>query len=363
MSEQIAIIGAGNVGCALAGVLTLKGHRVNLFSYPDHTRKIESFRKSKKLALNGYFEGEVILNLITVDMAEALNQAKFIFVTLPSYAQDKAFADMLPHLKEWQTVIFLTGNFATLSALEIMKKNNVKKEIVFAETNTNPYPCRSADKGIVTVMSSKKAMDIAIFPKNKAQKTLKELTELLSCNLLLQQSILNIGLNSPNGVVHPGTAVLNIGRIEGTNGDFYFYKEGMTESVCKILEKIDQDRLAIGKEIGLNLKSLLQMTQEYYGLTYKNILDFAQNTKMHNVLKACPPNIHDRYFIEDIPYVLVPWFCIGDIAGVHSKAIKSIIDLGSIMHGIDFLTMGRNLASMGLNNIKKEQLIAYVREN
>lgn len=360
MNVKIAVIGAGNVGCALAGIFSLKGYKVNLYAHKDHSKKLEEIKKNKKIQLKGVFQGEACLNLLTTDLMQAVNDANIIFITVPAHAHEVIFKEIYQFLKNDQIIFFMPGNFATLTVQKIMNENKIKKDLIFVETSSVIYPCRSVNNGQATILTPKKKMDISIVPKEKSGKTFEILKQLFECPLFLQENALIIGLITPNGVVHPGAALLNIGRIEFTKGNFYFYGEGMTDSVCKVLEKIDQDRLKIGNEFGFKLKSLVQLTEEYYQMKFSSIKDFAMNSKIHNSIKASPENIQDRYFIEDIPFILVPWFLLGQIVGVHSKTIEAIINLASVTHGVDFFEKGRNLKSMGLEGFKKGELLTHV---
>jgi len=58
-------------------------------------------------------------------------------------------------------------------------------------------------------------------------------------------------------ILHCPAVILNTGRIEDTNGDFEFYWEGMTKSVCKVMEAMDQERIRVGKAIGIELETTL----------------------------------------------------------------------------------------------------------
>jgi len=46
---------------------------------------------------------------------------------------------------------------------------------------------------------------------------------------------------------------LNAGLIERTQGDFRFYEEGVTPAVGRLIAAIDQERIAIGQRLGIEV--------------------------------------------------------------------------------------------------------------
>jgi opine dehydrogenase len=67
--------------------------------------------------------------------------------------------------------------------------------------------------------------------------------------------------------------------------------------------------------------------------------------------------MQDRFIVQDVPYVLVPWYELGAKVGIHSSAIKSIIDLASIVNATNYMETGRNLRRLGLGAASKSQVL------
>lgn len=356
MLKKIAVIGAGNVGCATAGVLASRGENVCLYSDPSHATRWEGIRTKGKLSLQGALQGECQL-LLTTNLKETVQDSEILFITLPAFARESILAQIARYVEKPVIICFIPGSFSTYVVLKYFEG----KKVTFVETNSVPFPCRSVVDGVVTVLQPKQSLDVGILSSDHPEEIFALLNRLFGGILHLQNPLISIGLGNPNGVVHPSSAILNLGRIEDTQGDFFFYRQGMTESVAKVAAMIDQDRLEIGRRLGIPLKSLLQIAKDFYGMEFSSMREFAMHSKLHNSVKACPTHIHDRYFTEDIPYVLVPWFCLGEALGVHSRIIKSVIDIGSCIHNTDFLEIGTNLKSMGLDQLNTHLLKKKLR--
>jgi opine dehydrogenase len=58
--------------------------------------------------------------------------------------------------------------------------------------------------------------------------------------------------------------------------------------------------------------------------------------------------VHHRYISEDVPASLVPIASIGEMLGVRTPAMRSIIHLASIMHGADYWASGRTVDKLGI---------------
>lgn len=57
--------------------------------------------------------------------------------------------------------------------------------------------------------------------------------------------------------------VLNAGRVESTM-DFKFYWEGHTKSITHVVKRVEEEKLEVGKALGMNLPSIEQLFEEYY---------------------------------------------------------------------------------------------------
>ena len=63
-----------------------------------------------------------------------------------------------------------------------------------------------------------------------------------------------------------------------------------------------------------------------------------------------------RYFTEDVPTGLVPISSLAKFLGVETPIIDSIINLSSILCGIDFKNEGRTIEGLALRNLIKKRI-------
>src|SRR5699024_10272637 len=61
-----------------------------------------------------------------------------------------------------------------------------------------------------------------------------------------------------------------------------------------------------------------------------------------------PDALTHRYFIEDVPFGMVPWMALADEVGVDTPVNRSLTELASILCGRDFVAEGRTIEALGL---------------
>jgi opine dehydrogenase len=115
--------------------------------------------------------------------------------------------------------------------------------------------------------------------------------------------VFQTSLQNGSPVIHPAVTLMNAGLLERTGGDFRFYEEGITPSVGRVMEAVDNERLAIATALGVTILSepelgVVQgyMTKSNYGTGYSRAPGFLG-------IKA-PARIDSRYLTEDVGYTL-----------------------------------------------------------
>jgi len=344
----IGIIGIGHVGCALAFDLASRGHEVILRSMPGHLGNIPKIRANNNhLGCCGVITGRLAMRV-----EEGLNRTTcltetIIFVAVPSQGHDDILAELASHDLKSRVVIFITGNAVTVRAHQVLNAR------VILDTATSPYSSRVNAEGIVSIRGMKKRLQVGSLPSNICEKDRNAVSRLFSMPLEWSPNLLDVFLSGVNGVVHVPTALLNLGWIETTNGDFYFYRQGMSSGVCSIIEAADRERLAVAAAYHCGVRSALETYNINYGARERTLREFAQNTGPHNKTKG----VQRRFLSQDVPYWLVPCSELGARAGVPTPFIDLLILLASTFGCTDYRMTGRTLQSLGLGNAATHEII------
>lgn len=372
MGEKIAVLGAGNGGHALAFSLASMGHRVLVYEHPDFIENLQGIGRARgiraveRITRNGReiaaaTSGFAPLEALTSDMKEAAGFADILFVIVPSFAQEPLFSLLLPNLGDRHTIVLLPGNFGSLVLMRMMREAGCTDRPTLVEANSIPHACRITGPGEVFVLGVKKGFEVASLPAAGLDDVRGMISELLGLECIPLRNVLAAGLANANMIVHPATAVLNMGVAESRKGEFYFYREGMSESVTKVQQAIDDERLAVARALGLHLAPFVETVRIFYNLEVENIYDFARNSPIHSSFGYDGPRSpRDRYVSEDCPYLLVPLLELGSTSGVETPAVQCIVRIASIYNDTDYLAGGRTLERLGLAGLSREEILDYV---
>ncbi len=352
MGVTVSIVGAGHCGCAFAADLLNRGASVLLYAHPQHERNIDAIRQQGHLASTGAIRGCFSPRLST-SIAEAVQFSRYLVITVPAYGHDAIIAELAKFDLHDHIVLCITGNFFSLVARRHLNA------LAVIETATSPFASRVVD-GEVKILGIKKILPTASLPIDLPLERRIQLEALFSMPLEWRANVLEIGLMCITGVIHPIPMLMNAGWIESSSGQFYFYREGMSPSVVKVIEQVDTERQQIARRFGLDTRSMLDLMNAYYGESYESFEAFARQTSEHNSVRVTPPNLRSRFIDQDVPYVLVPWFELGRKVGVHCPTIEAIIRLASIVRDTDYREVGRNLHSLGMHTPTKDEILIMV---
>ena len=353
--KDICIIGAGNGGLAIAGDMVLAGHNCRLFEFAEYAQNIRPVIERGGIEVTGIARtGFAAIKLATTKMYQAVEGAEVIMVATQALAHERFAREVAPHLSSGQAVILWPGSGGTLVVQKIWDQLRMKKDIVLAEGVTFPYCCRRLNgPGTVNIhrVDGPRIL-IAGLPASETPRAIKALEGTYAEVVQPARSILEPALYNVNIIVHPVGALLNMGRIEYSKGEFYMYKEGITPSVKKVIKRMDSERSALFNKLG------------YKPFTYDEVFADCFNMSVEEFAKTSskgPFNMQDRYVTEDIPMGATLTLSLGRKAGVPMPTYEAMIHLASVVNGVDYYSAGRNLENLGLADLRLDEIEAYLQ--
>lgn len=345
--EKIAVLGGGNGAQALAGYLASRGFSVTLFEHPRFQETFCQVAERGTIELRGAVEATGSPNLFTTD-PEALSDAHILYFIAPSFAQEAMFRLIAPHLRPGQRLLLMPGNFGSLF-LKDYAGGVLPEDFIVSESDTMPYACRLEAPGVVKVWGTKNFMAVSALPASRTEECISDLQETFPVPLKPAANALSIGLSNTNMILHCPTMIMNSGRIEAGE-PFQFYAEGMTPSVCAVMEAMDEERMALGRALGFNLLSTMDDMKALYSLEGETLRETILNNPVYcGHGQDSPVTMNFRYLTEDVPYLLVPVFSLGQRLGVPMPITESVIRLASIIAGEEYLASGRTLEEISLD--------------
>jgi opine dehydrogenase len=314
---------------------------------------------SKQIALDGVAQrGTACLHAVTTDVAQALAANDLVLLIVPAYAH-KPFAEACaPHLRSGHVVVLMPGTLGSLEFARIVRQHG-DRDLVLAETDTAPYVCRKVAPGAAHIWGVVSGLGLGVFPATQTERV-QVLLEPLFPGVRTYPHVLACGLAAMNPVVHPAGVLLNAGRIEHARGDFYFYEEGVTPAVCRLIYAVDRERLALARALGLDLPPV-DVAFHAAGFGPRGDLWATINgSHMLTQLRA-PGALETRWLTEDVPYGLAAWALLGEQLGVATPTLRALVDLTAAALGAEFWPKARTPHHLGIAGLSRESLLEFVR--
>jgi len=342
---KFCVLGAGHGGMAMAGHLALMGFHVRLYNRGG--KKLRPVTHRKGIMVEGDVKGFGEIKLASSNIQECLEDVDILMVAVPANGHRFIAETCAPYLKENQIVILNPGR--TGGAMEFYQALKEKDQKVFpfiAEAQTFIYASRAIGPANAHIFRIKHTVPLATLPAYWIPGVVKVINraypQFVPGDNIFKTSFENIG-----AIFHPALTILNAAWIEETHGDFEYYIQGASESVSKVLERLDRERLEVAGALGIKVMSARNWLYTAYSATGKNLYEAIHDNPGYVGIKA-PDRLHHRYIDEDVPMSLVPMASLGEMLKIETPTIRFIIHLASLMRNKDFWKEGRTVERLGL---------------
>ncbi len=351
---KIAILGAGNAGCAVAADLTLKGHEVTLIktSHAMHDENFEYLQANNgEMILNEFGEiKKANIHKVTRDLSEITN-VKIVIIYIQTNFHEQLIEKISEFLKNDQIVLINPGYLSTAYLLK-----HCSKKIIIAEAESSFIDGRIMEPGLFRVGFRNVRNPIGIYPKSRKEEAITVLDK-LDERLVYLNSVVEAALHNPNLIVHTVGSVMSIPRIEKSKGDFCMYHEVYTrDNLCtwKILNSLDKEKMDVLERLGFDRLSYVNACKYRNSLNDKKdakevFLDYAS---MDTRAKG-PTKVDSRYISEDVPQGLVMLEALGSALNVKTPIATALIEIASAALDRDLRLEGRTPEKLGKESLKK----------
>jgi opine dehydrogenase len=356
---RVAVLGAGNGGVASAFDFAQHGHEVSLYAPPEFETNTVAVERAGGITASGDLQGFAPIRYAGNDPAEALAGAELVVLVGPAYSTEPLAALVGPHLADGMAVLVCPGSCAGAIAFKHAAGLELDDDrVIVGETHTLPYAVRVTEPGVVNVfLKLTTGVYLAALPRAGTAR-LHDLVKDVWPAVEKAESVLQTTLQNGNPVIHPAVTLLNAGLLERTGGDFLFYEEGVTESVGRLIEAVDAERLAIAAGLGVTILSEPAlgarqgyMLEENYSTGYSRAPGF-QGIRAQSQLDH-------RYLTEDVGWSLIFLTDLAARLGVPTPVMDAVITIASVVLARDFRGEARRTVStLGLDGRSRAQLAA-----
>ncbi|NIA13905.1 MAG: hypothetical protein GWP08_07480 [Nitrospiraceae bacterium] len=358
--RPIAVLGGGHGGHMMAVDLTDRGYKVHLYEHPQFEESFRATLEKQAIEAVGYRpNGLFPIHQVSTDIGATLAGVEWVHVVVPAIAHEAFFDEMLPHLREGHRVVIWAGDFGSLRLRTKLRESGNGQGAVIIETNTLPYGTRLVGPAKIQLICEAIRVMAAGLPGSASSDAIKELQAMFPC-VVAGQHVLAAAFNNPNPMVHPPGLLLNTGRIQYTGGEFYMYREGITEAVARVIREVYDESRRVAGAFGFEMTRYEDRDFMTRGSIFH--VDFVAPFDVLGAIETFkgPTSIKNRYITEDLPFGLVPRAELGQLAGVPTPVIDGLVSIGSVICGEDYQRTGRTLTSLGLGGLDREGIVQMV---
>ena len=397
----IAVLGGGAVGKSCAADMKLAGKEVRLYDMMPFAKNTLANLEKTGILLDGVqrnlycFErsGRAYLDMVSSDMGKVVKGAGLIVIAAPAMAHEPFFRELIPHLEDGQVIHIFTDNYGTLLLRKMMREMGCTKQVIVGGWSSAPYGTRIESVGKFTfphVGAKYRAITLrgASLPMSDIDAFMESSRYLPCIDAVTYgngpeagNTVLDTGFANINPVIHVPATILGVSTMENwgvifggyDKNSYSMYCHGLCPSICEVQYQFFEEEKALAKEIGVGTPQYAYesffsrrsvLTQEYMGLDKDGkdnvIFPLDQPSDEGN---TGPNSINHRYLTEDVPVGCKIYHDLGVQYGVPTPVIDSMIVLAGSMHKKSFFETSKyNLAYLGIDNMPKEELLAYLNE-
>lgn len=349
---KIAIVGAGNSGCALAADYAYRGHEVTLIksSRSVHDDNFEYLvRNGGRMVLEEFgTEKPGVIARLSRELSDATDCEVVLLCTQTGY-QRQVLERLVPLLHGGQVLLIDPGYLATAFVLEL----NAPEDLIIAEAESNFIDGRISRPGRFKVGFRNVRNPLGIYPCAALPRAMDILNR-MGTPFTYLESVVEAALHNPNMIVHTVGAIMSIPRIEATGGEYCMYHEVFTPSVWNILEALDAEKMAVLESLGYEALPYVEACK------FRNSLDEQRPGKEVFLAYAAMPtrakgpvSVDSRYITEDVPQGLVLLESLGRALHVATPVASSLIEIASAALGRPLREHGRTLDALGHETVER----------
>ena len=352
---KVGIIGAGPIGLGYAALLANGGHEPVVWSPRDSRVDLSTGRL--EIATHGAFTSRVSVR--AASSLASLEEADVVIFCVVGNAHRTLMELAAPHLHDRQAV--LISSHCSLGGLYLSKllaHRACTPPILAIATTVMGGALRD---GMVHIPMLRNEIDVGALPVSAMPEGINLLRSLFGDRFTPGVDLLAITLSNLNPQIHLASAILNFTRME--KGERWDSFGCITECVGRLVEVLDQERLAIASAFGVRVRTVRQ----HYLKSYEGLIPGSSVHEMAQLIgerragsSPGPATLRSRYLTEDLPFGIASTIALGRVAMVPTPLHEAGLALVSAACGHDFHRDNDLLPALDLESSTAEELRARV---
>ena len=284
---------------------------------------------------------------------EAVATADAVLVTVPATAYGAVLKQLAAILRPGQPVLISSHlSFGALYLSKLLAERQVSAPIMAWGTTIVSGRRMASDR--VRVSSVRNEVDVAAVPASAIEVTLALCRVLFGDRFRARAGLLAVTLSNVNPQNHLAIALCNFTRIE--RGETWFQNTNMTDSVGRLMEALDAERLDIAVALGVQVRTLRQHFHLSFGVPEAPVGEMARVLAAAGKDPSAPTSVETRYVLEDAPFGLHPTALLGTMCGRSAKLHAAGLLTLSALYGRDLASANDILPAVGLSDLSAGDL-------
>lgn len=347
----IGVLGAGSVGLAVAGHLSLTGHRVWLWNRSSD--RLQAIEESGGIRLTRGAQSHFASVETAQDISRVMEACSVIVIATTSDAHRSIARLVADRLRPDHCLVLVPGR--TGGALEVgtlLEDGPSPAGVVVTEVSSSFFASRSQGAS-VSIVAQKSRVSAAVYPGRMSAEIEGTLQRLFP-SVSFRASAIETAFDNLGAMFHPLVTLVNAAAIE--RGDRFLFYAGVTERQGRMIERLDSERIQAAAAYCVDAMPAFEWVKASYPEAAGATLAQRMRTCRAYTEIYAPESLESRYLLEDVTMGLVPLFHLGRARGVAMDFTKTVVDVCCAMMDIDFWAEGRSLSDMGLDGLSAEEL-------
>ena len=358
---RVGIAGAGSVAMGTAALLHVNGHDPMLWS--PSGRGTSELSGGADLAATGAIDA-VFCPRLANDAEELASDNDVLVLALPAYGHKAVMDALAEHIRSVHHVVI--SSHASLGAIYLMQRLHERGVAVpITAWGTTAVTGRRQAGTEVHVNTVRSLIDLCTVPDNRSQDGLALCRRLFGDRFQPRDGLLAISLSNLNPQNHMGIALGNMTRME--RGESWSQGENVTPNIGRLLEELDEERLAIASALDLEVRTIFEHFHLSFHVPVASVSEMNQEMHSQGSGGTGPATANSRYVTEDVPYGLVVTVALGELAGRPARLHDAGVKILSAMYGRNFtaendLLNALDLPRHDLNDLKQAARTGLLRQ-
>jgi len=358
---KVTVCGSGPGGMAIAAHLSTAGREVTVTDLPEFPRHLAAIAERGGVeVLTGWGGAELVPVAATHEVGAAIGAADLVVVSVPWPGHERWSEEAASSLRDDAALLFMGGGSGALVARRSLL-TSARPDVLVGETNCLPLIGRVAGPGAVVGDRKVGGVLLAAIPSGRTEELLDRVRDVWPF-VEPARSVFETALVNYDAIDTVPTALANAGTIEGRPGGMLMWGEGASRSVVRLIEALDGELFRLRRALdGMDDRRYRELLIAQGLAPDAGDLNDVMRAGgiVRSVRSSGSPADLDARVAQDTACTLVLASSIGRATRVATPVIDGLIDLASAMLARDLRAEGRTLASLGLDDLDANGLVAF----